>query len=145
MNEEHIRNLLSSLPREQASDDFTDRVMNCLENVKQPIYLEHRFALAAVVLLIVVAGYGLRQWQSSVEERETEARIQSIKTQVQQLQNDIRLLRSLAPVLYLGGTENVDFVLDMRQLTPGAEGGSVQPSVYEEADGRGGKGNIHND
>jgi hypothetical protein len=145
MSEEHIRNLLSSLPREEASDDFTDRVLNRLDDARRPIFFEHRLALAASVLLIVSAGYGLRQWQASVEERETDARIQSIKIEVQQLQNDLRLLRDLAPVLYLGGTENVDFVLDMRQLARGPEGESTQPIAYEEADGRAGKGKIYND
>jgi hypothetical protein len=101
--------------------------------------------LAAGVLLIVAAGYGLRQWQASAEERETDARIRSIKTEVQQLQNDLRLLRDLAPVLYLGGTENVDFVLDMGQLARRTEGDSAQPIAYEEAGGRAGKGKIYND
>jgi sensor domain CHASE-containing protein len=145
MNEEHIRNLLSSLPREEASDDFTDRVLNRLDSVKRPIYLEPRLALAVSVLLLVAAWYGLRQWQSSVDEQQTNAQIRSIKTEVQQLQNDIRLLRDLAPVLYLGGTENVDFVLDVRQLARETEGDRSQPISYEEADGRAGKGKVYND
>ena len=145
MNEEHLRNLLSSLPREEASDDFTDRVLNRLDSVKRPIYFERRLALAASLLFIVAGWYGLRQWQSSVEKQQTDARIRSIKSEVHQLQNDIRLLRDLAPVLYLGGTENVDFVLDMRQFARETEGDSSKPISYEEADGRAGKGKVYND
>ena len=145
MNEEHIRNLLSSLPREEASEDFTERVMSRLDEAKRPVYQQHRLALAASLALIVAAWFGLSRWQSSVEEQQTNARIRTIKTEVQQLQNDIRLLRDLAPVLYLGGNENVDFVLDLRQLAGESEGESSQPISHEETDGKSGKGKIYND
>lgn len=145
MNEEHLRNLLSSLPREEASEDFTERVMSRLDEANRPAYLQPRFALVASLTLIVAAWFGFNQWQSSIEEEQTNTRIRTIKTEVQQLQNDIRLLRDLAPVLYLGGDEDVDFVLDLRQLAGESEGESSQPISYDETDGRSGKGSIYND
>jgi hypothetical protein len=145
MNEEHLRNLLSSLPREEASEGFTERVMSRLDEAKRPAYQQPRFALSASLALIVAAWFGFSQWQSSIEEEQTNTRIRTIKNEVQQLQNDIRLLRNLAPVLYLGGDENVDFVLDLRQLAGDSEGESSQPISYDETDGSSGKGKIYND
>ena len=145
MNEEHIRNLLSSLPREEASEDFTERVMSRLDEAKRPAYQQPRLALAASLVLIAAAWFGFSQWQSSIEEQQTDARIRTIKSDVQQLQNELRLLRDLAPVLYLGGNENVDFVLDVRQLARESEGESSQPISYEETDGRSERGKINND
>jgi hypothetical protein len=119
--------------------------MRRLDEPERPTYVQPRFALAASLVLILAAWFGFNRWQSSVEEEETNARIRSIKTEVQQLQNDISLLRNLAPVLYLGGNENVDFVLDLRQLARQTEGESAQPTSYEESDERSGKGKTYND
>ncbi len=46
MNEEQIRHLLESLPREKASVGFTEKVMSRLEIARRPVYLRPRFAVA---------------------------------------------------------------------------------------------------
>jgi hypothetical protein len=137
MNEGHTRNLLSSLPREQASEGFTERVMSRLDETKRPVYQQPRLALAASLALIVAAWFGFNRWQSSIEEQQTDVRIHTIKSNIQQLQNELRLLRDLAPVLYLGGNEEVDFVLDVRRFARESETEGSQPVSHEETDGRG--------
>jgi hypothetical protein len=67
-------------------------------------------------------------------EEQTNARIRSLKAEVQQLQNDILLLRDLAPVLYLGGNEKVDFVLDLKQVAR-EKSESKGTASFEETDG----------
>jgi hypothetical protein len=133
VSEERLRNLLGSLPRERASDGFTERVMQRLDEAGKPLFLRPRLVWATVTLL-VAAGLGVHQWQATVERQRRDARIRSIKTQIEDVQKDIRLLRDLAPVLYLGGNENVDFVLDLKRL-----------AGEEEATGRSRKGKIYHE
>lgn len=144
MNEEHIRNLLGSLPREEASEGFTERVMSRLDEAKRPLY-QPRLALAASFVLIAAAWFAFSQWRSSIEEQRTDTQIRTIKSNIQDLQNELRLLRDLAPVLYLGGNENVDFVLDVRQLARESEGEGSQPISYEETHGSSERGKINDD
>jgi hypothetical protein len=119
--------------------------MNRLDEVRPPVYRQPRLALAASLALLVAAWVGFHRWQSSLEEQQTNARVRSIKSEVQQLQNDIRLLRNLAPVLYLGGDENVDFVLDLRQLARESGGENRSPVSYGETNERSEKGKIYNE
>jgi hypothetical protein len=61
-----------------------------------------------------------------------DARINTLRAEIQQAQKDILLLKDLAPILYLGGDKGVDFVLDLRQLVK--EEGNVQPASFETSD-----------
>jgi hypothetical protein len=116
MNDEELQGLLRSLPRERASEGFTGRVMSRLGSAKRPFYLQPRFAVAASLGLVVTAWLGAGRWQDAHQKEQRRQRIEAIRTEVEQLERDIRLLRNLAPVLYLGGDEEVDFVIDLRQL-----------------------------
>jgi hypothetical protein len=135
MSEEKLGNLLRSLPREEASEGFTDRVMSRLEEGRRP-FLQPRFALAASVILIAAVWIGTDRWMAMQREEQTNQRIRTLKTEIQKIQSDIRLLRDLAPVLYLGGNEEVDFVLDLGKAAR-EKGDGLKPISFEGSDQKG--------
>jgi hypothetical protein len=135
MSEERLGNLLRSLPREKASAEFTDRVMSRLEEGRRPVFFQPRFALASIVL-VVAAWVGADRWMARQEEEQTNQRIHTLKTEIEKIQNDIRLLRDLAPVLYLGGNEDVDFVLDLGKAAREKDDG-LKPISFEGSDRKG--------
>ena len=125
MNEEPIRNLLSHLPREKASAGFTAQVMSRLNETRRPVWARPRLALAGSLALILGLWVGIGQWQAD-QDAQVDARIHTLRNEIQQAQKDILLLKDLAPILYLGGDKGVDCVLDLRQLVQ--EEGTVQPA-----------------
>ncbi len=131
MNEEQIRRLLESLPRERASAGFTEKVMSRLDAARRPFYLQFRFAFAATVVLVIALWVGAGRWQAVLENNRTMERIATIKAEVEKLENDIRLLRDLAPVFYLGGDEEVDLVIDLRRFANSAREWEAQPISRE--------------
>ncbi|HJX26384.1 MAG TPA: hypothetical protein VJ885_00610, partial [Thermoanaerobaculia bacterium] len=85
------------------------------------------FAAAAVLALVVSAGL-FRYEQSRDAARAAEARqaLQEIRAEHQRLEQELRAL-SEPPVVYLGGNERVDLVLDLENIS--AEAGPV-PATY---------------
>ncbi len=136
MSEENLGNLLRSLPREKASEGFTDSVMSRLEEGRKSLVFQPRFALAASILLIVAVWIGADRWLAMQQEEQTNDRIHTLKTEIEKIQGDIRLLRDLAPVLYLGGNEDVDFVLDLGKAAR-EKGDGVTPISFEGSDQKG--------
>jgi hypothetical protein len=134
MNDEELRSLLSSLPRERASEGFTDNLMSRLDVAKRPFYREPRYALVASLILLVGMWFGAGRWQDARQREETRERVQALRTEIEQLHQDINLLRDLAPVLYLGGDENVDLVIDMRHLMRQE---ATQPVSFDDHSRRG--------
>ena len=136
MNEEPIRGLLKSLPREKASAGFTERVMSRLDekDQKRLFWGAPRLALAAGSLMMVIAVWiGMSQWQSQ-QDAQVDSRIQTLKSEIQQAQKDILLLKEIAPILYLGGDKEVDFVLDLRHLVQEEGSGGLQPASFDPSD-----------
>jgi hypothetical protein len=130
MTDEDIGALLRELPRRRSgrartSSDFTERV---LERVEQTTAGERRrgrfpgrgalaLGLAAVLGAALFARDVLRE---RVERSETAERVRELRAEYRDLQAELEKLRALTqeiePVLELGGTEQVDFVLDLRAL-----------------------------
>lgn len=135
MKDEELRNLLRSLPRERASNGFTDEVLGRLDVAKRPFYRQPRCAMAAgLVLILVVAGwFGTGRWQDARQAEQTRQRIQALRTELEQLQKGVTLLRDLAPVLYLGGDEDVDLVIDLRHLVSDERGEPAKPVSYDDS------------
>jgi len=136
MSEENLGNLLRSLPREKASEGFTDRIMSRLEEGRRPIVFQPRFALAVSIVLVVAAWVGADRWLAVQQEEQTNQRIHTLKTEIENIQDDIRLLRDLVPVLYLGGNEDVDFVLDLGKAAR-EKGDAIEPISFKGSDQKG--------
>jgi hypothetical protein len=141
MNDEPIRKLLQNLPREKASQGFTERVMSRLDEKRPPLWGLPRLAVVGGLVMIFALWIGMSQWQSQ-QDAEVDARIQTLRSEIQKAQQDIMLLKEIAPILYLGGDKEVDFVLDLRQLVQDDGSRGVQPASFEPSEGRMKKGEI---
>lgn len=134
MNDTELAQLLSSLPREKAGADFTARVMARVGAGSRPeqtasvlsFPAERRrlpswsgWLMAAAALLAV--GLGFREWQHRQEVEETMRRIAELRGQYQELASELDDLRRESarsrPVVYVGGTDKVDFVVDLERLS----------------------------
>jgi hypothetical protein len=133
MNDEPIRKLLQDLPREKASSGFTGQVMSRLDEKGPPLWGVPRLALAGGLVMIFAVWIGVSQWQSQ-QDAEVDTRIQTLRSEIQQAQKDIMLLKEIAPILYLSGDKEVDFVLDLRHLVRDENSGNIQPASFEGSD-----------
>jgi hypothetical protein len=138
MKDEDIDKLLRGLPRQTASPDFTPRLMGKLE--KPPSSpttawwgARSLVAVAASLMLLVALTSGLRHWSESRERSEAAQRIETLRHEYETLERELEELRSLAaasqPVVDLGGTEDVDILLDLRAIAAGRQA-QQQPVEY---------------
>lgn len=120
MKDERLDHLLRRLPRETAGPQFTDRVLAALDAPpRQPTGVRRAAPwVAAAVIVAGVAGGGL--WLMERARRsELVAQIAELKQQHRQLRAELRSLRERVDhrrVIYLGGNEQVDYVLDLGRL-----------------------------
>jgi len=113
--------LLQGLPRVQVSDGFTGRVLAGLEGRPRrtagPGTVGWAVAAALLVGALLVGGLQVER-QHAAGERATRAA--QLRSEHQSLQQDLTRLRSLAeeerPVMYLGGTDQIDLVLDLASV-----------------------------
>lgn len=127
MTDEDIGYLLREAPLrdgEAPSSDLTRRVLERLDRRledrrRRPARLRavgFGFALALLGAALVTGNY-IRE---RMERSKTEDRVRELRTEYRDLQREFDKLRALTreiqPVLDLGGTEQVDFVLDLREL-----------------------------
>ena len=132
MKDEDIERLLRAWPRQKASPDFTARLLEKLDQPptksasalsvrgwKQPL-----LAGAAALALLGALASGLRHWNEARERAEAVRRIEALRSQYEVLEQELAELRSLAaasqPVLELGGTEDLDILVDLRDWAPEA-------------------------
>lgn len=140
MEDHDVGRLLRELPRESARPGFTQRVLARLEEPAQsaavPGWREGRgwrlrlamAATSAAALLVVVSAGAVRHEQSREAERTAEARrlLQEIRAEHDRIEQELRAL-SEPPVVYVGGDEEVDLVVDLDRVP--AEDGAT-PATY---------------
>ncbi len=130
MEDHRLGDLLRELPRERARLGFTARVLNRLEapERRRPF---PRLALAgalAAVLTIITTGVLVDARRDALRAAQTQQALQEIRAEHGRLQREVQEL-SRPPVMYLGGNENVDLVLDLGQVS-GTEG--AKPAAYQD-------------
>lgn len=142
MNDEDLGRLLQGLPRAEPSFDFTARVLSRLESRSR----RGRRRGSSAILWVGAALFGIFLSQAYLRERyersRAAARVRELRDEYRELQTELEklrvLTRELEPVLNLGGTEDVEFVFDLRELAreksdrPRAEPASHAPSENEE-------------
>lgn len=136
MEDHRIGDLLRELPREQARNGFTARVLHRLdaEGAGRPAFLWRPvavFAAAALAAVAIPAGILMDRAADRKAIQAAEARqiLEEIRAEHGRLEAELEGLVE-PPVLYLGGDENVDFVLDLRRV-PEAQG-EVRPAAYAD-------------
>lgn len=132
---------LAQLPRTQASEGFTDRVLIALETrvPENPKPLA-RFAWAGVATL-VLAGLGLVLQRQRAADLAYQHQVEELQSRYEQLIDDVVSLRHEAAApdtrLYLGGNESLDLMLDLNQISVYSQGGrqeasEVRPASFEQ-------------
>jgi hypothetical protein len=119
VKDERLDELLRTLPREKASDDLTRRILEKLDQEEvrptRARKLVFGFGLAALGL---VAALSVFLWLSErARKKEIREQIATLQTEHKLLQarlQEMKRARPERPVVYLGGDDQVDYVLDLR-------------------------------
>ena len=126
---------LGSLPREVASDGFTERVLKEVES--RSTSAEWRLLAAALALLTIgVASYA---WTEQRQDLEAVERIATLRAEYEVLQEELAVLaeaKRQRGIVHLAGNDEVEFVVDLRRLArqqagewTGTEPGSDQMAL----------------
>jgi len=132
MEDHRLGDLLRDLPREQARPGFTARVLESLDSPKQARRPRRTFRLAlagaaaAAVLTAVSFGVLMERRAESIEAAQARQALQEIRAEHGRLEQELEEL-SQPPVVYIGGNEDVDLVLDLGKVR-GSEGAT--PAAY---------------
>jgi hypothetical protein len=120
MKDRRVDELIRTLPKERASEEFTSRV---LDRLKGETVTKRRgrliLGMATAAVLLAVASVGILRWQQA-EKAELREEIATLRAEHQALSEELsRVMEQSArvhPVLYLGGDDRTDYVLDMNKL-----------------------------
>jgi hypothetical protein len=155
MSDERLKELLNQVPAERARPDFTQRVLARLDvpqgaSEKGGLSLfGPRWVLAAAACAAILASLGALWLHEAPPDRplqEAEARqaLEAIRAEHARLQREVENLGSPAGnlgirpeaisddgMVYLGGNENVDLVVDPGRVAPSPQG--VSTASYTNA------------
>jgi cell division protein FtsB len=128
MEDHRLGDLLRELPRERARPGFTARVMNRLESPeRRPMVPRLAMAGALAAFLAVGASVLVDARREAVETAQARQALRQIRAEHMRLAREVHDLSAESPVVYLGGNEKVDLVLDLGKVD-GSEGAT--PVAY---------------
>jgi hypothetical protein len=147
LSDEDIKRLLRDLPNVPVSNDFTEKVLRRLDEPPKARGLRSpRLALAGLAAIVVIgvaaSGISLKALRARYERSRAAERVEALREEYRTLQTELdklrRLTDELEPVIDLGGTEDVDFVFDMRQLARDeGKGAKAEPVSHSPAEPQG--------
>jgi hypothetical protein len=128
MEDHRLGDLLRELPREQARPGFTARVLHRLDAPERRASMP-RLALATVLAaaLVVTTGWLIDARRDALANARAERVLAEIRAEHTRLEREVQDLSQPPSVVYLGGNEDVDLVLDLGKIR-GSEGAT--PASY---------------
>jgi hypothetical protein len=114
----HVGRILRELPREQAREGFTTRVLAGVDKRPEPMaWRRPRLVFATAALVALMASAGVLQYRADQQERHAEARriLHELRSEHDSLKQELESL-SAPPVVYVGGNEQVDLVVDLSRV-----------------------------
>lgn len=135
MEDHRLGDLLRELPREQARPGFTARVLERMDRPekapetsrpRRPFRLALAGATAMALVTSISAGILMDRRAESIKAAEARQMLQEIRAEHGRLEQEVQAL-SQPPVVYIGGNEDVDLVLDLGKVS-GSEGAT--PAAY---------------
>ena len=134
-SDRELDRLLAELPRESASPGFSRRVLADIDGPARPAAGRRWLMAAAATAVALAVGLWLLprapQSPSPAETRALQEEHQQLLRELDALKASLRQSQA-APVLYLGGNEHLDLVLDLGPVWQGEAG--VRPAVYGAAE-----------
>jgi hypothetical protein len=120
MNDERLRSALRELPPAAPRPGFTQRVLARLERAprRRPLRPLPAWVTAAAAVTVLAGGlWGAAAGRQALEQQKRRA---ALKQESAAIARELAALRAEAakpaPMLYLGGSEQVDVVLDLASL-----------------------------
>jgi hypothetical protein len=131
MEDQHLGRLLRELPREKARQGFTPRVLARLDQAP-PARMRWQPRLAAALLAAAVVAGSVMRYERTVAQRaakvaRAEQLLRELRAEHGAIKRELDALPQAPPVLYLGGTEDMDLVVDLRQVR---EAGGARTATY---------------
>jgi len=124
---------LRNLPRERASAGFTARTLSRLEPPRRRLPITGGRLLAAAAALAVIVAIpwlgDLRQQRQLDEIRHRAAGLRRDSVVLEHQMEEARQRYERQSVLYLGGDDDIDLVLDIRPLTRPLNSHDFQPAA----------------
>ena len=129
MEDHRLGDLLRELPREQARPGFSARVLHRLDAPERRRSIPRlALATALTIVLAVTAGFLIDARRDALESARAEKALAEIRAEHARLEREVQDLSEQQPsVIYLGGNEDVDLVLDLGKVR-GSEGAT--PAAY---------------
>jgi hypothetical protein len=120
MDSQRLDRALRALPPERARPDFTARVLARLDAPPRPRRLPLALAGATAAALALALAAGHVRSTAGTRERAAEARrlLEELRREHRALAHDLDALAEEPPVLYLGGDDELDLVLDLSRVPP---------------------------
>jgi hypothetical protein len=133
MSDDPVLDALRELPRERAAEGFTAAVLSAAPGAATEHAGWPRPLVALAALGLVLSGLGAWSWERAQRREELRGRVQALRQEQRELEQALRELRQVSAeeprLLYLGGNERVDYVLDLDRFdrldTPGPRPASV--------------------
>lgn len=136
MNDDPVLQALRELPPERAGEGFARRVMARLEaEPRTPFPAPARWAALATAAALALALPLAIDHQRAAAARDRRVRLLDLARQQQSLAGELEALRQAvtaekAPVIYLGGDDDTDLVLDLARLARLREQARPVPASY---------------
>lgn len=116
MEDNSLNRLLGELPRESAREGFTTRVLARLDDQPQPaVWKRPRLVFATAALVAVMVSAGVLQYRADQRQEEARRMLRELRSEHESLKHDFESL-SAPPVVYVGGDEKVDLVVDLSRV-----------------------------
>ena len=116
MEDHGLNEMLRELPRERAREGFTTRVLARLDDRPEPVVWRHpRLVFATAVLVAVMASAGVLQYRADQRQEEARRMLRELRSEHESLKQEFESL-SAPPVVYVGGNEQVDLVVDLSRV-----------------------------
>ena len=111
-----LNQILRELPRERAREGFTHRVLARLDREdRATVWMRPRLVFATAVLVAVMASAGVLQYRADQRQAEARRVLRELRSEHESLKQEFESL-SAPPVVYVGGNEQVDLVVDLSRV-----------------------------
>lgn len=126
MRDQPLERILRSLPEGEPGPDFFTEVEQRIETRRRRRRRHRVLGSIAAILLLGATIVGVREHRDGTAKARQVEELRAERAQIEAELEDLRTaVHESPPILYLGGTEEVDIVLDLRRL----DGASTAPRL----------------